>query len=61
VHWRFSDAGKHRVQLQCCDPASEKPAQGATLVDAAAKFRFEPFLHDAAPHSNGSIVGQSGR
>jgi hypothetical protein len=26
VPWRFSAAGKHRVQLQYCDPASEKPA-----------------------------------
>jgi hypothetical protein len=32
-----------------------------TLVDAAANFRFEPFLRDAALRSNGRNVKQSGR
>jgi hypothetical protein len=32
-----------------------------TLVDAAANFRFEPKLPDAAQRSNGSNVGQSRR
>jgi hypothetical protein len=30
-----------------------------TLVDAAANFRFEPILPNAAQRSNGSNVGQS--
>jgi len=32
-----------------------------TLVDAAANFRFEPKLPDAALFSNGGNVGESGR
>jgi hypothetical protein len=32
-----------------------------TLVDAAAKVRFEPKLPDVAMFSNGGNVGESGR
>ncbi|WP_176228658.1 hypothetical protein [Roseovarius litorisediminis] len=32
-----------------------------TFGQRAAIGRDEPFLHDAAPRSNGRIVGQSGR
>jgi hypothetical protein len=35
--------------------------QVPTLVDAAAKGGFEPFLRDAALRSNGRNVKQSGR
>ena len=59
--WRFSDAGKHRATLNHGNTASEKPAQMPTLVDAAANFRFEPILPDAAPRSNGGNVGKFGR
>jgi hypothetical protein len=32
-----------------------------TLVDAAANFRFEPFLPDVAPRSNGSNLRKTRR
>jgi len=40
-----------------------KSALSALLpsIAGAAKVRFEPFLHDAAPRSNGSNLGITGR
>jgi len=35
--------------------------QMPSLVDFATNARFEPFLHDAAPRSDGSNARQTGR
>jgi hypothetical protein len=35
--------------------------QGQSLVDFAANARFEPFLPNAAPHSNGGNMEKTGR
>jgi hypothetical protein len=32
-----------------------------SLMESAAKDRFEPILHDAALRSNGSNLGKTGR